>query len=363
MLTGIRVLDLSRLLPGPACTWLLQGLGAAVDRVEPMGVGDYSRVFPPMVDGVGAIFASVSRGKRSMSMEMRHPDAGALIRRLASGYDVVVEGFKPGVLEAIGVDPHALTQLGDGIIVARLSGYGQTGPMRTAPGHDLNYLGLAGVMSGMGHDEKGPITPVIQVADMGGAMVAAMAIAAALVERNRTGTGRVLDVSLTEAALAFMAPHITTWTAEGREPHPGNEMLSGAWPVYGSYRCKDGQWVTLGALEPKFQAVIAERAGGLERDRLAAMFACEDRDYWVTELASACVGPVLAPSELSDYPQHAARASVEREGGVQWVRAPFDKRPHLGAVPTLGEHTDDILREAGYSDSDREAFRSSGLIQ
>ena len=187
MLEGVRILDLSRLLPGPACTWFLHGMGAHVDRVEPMGAGDYSRLFPPFVDGVGAIYASMSRGKRSLSMEMRHPEAALLIQRLAPQYDVIVEGFKPGVLEAIGVVPEQLTKLGRGIIVARLSGFGQTGPWSHRPGHDLNYLGLAGVSAGMAHGTQGPVTPVFQLADMGGGMAAAMGIAAALYARERTG--------------------------------------------------------------------------------------------------------------------------------------------------------------------------------
>jgi alpha-methylacyl-CoA racemase len=361
MLDGVKILDLSRLLPGPACTWYLGSMGAQVDRIESLTGGDLSRQLPPYVDGVGAIYASVSGGKRSVGMNLRHERAAELLQRLAGAYDVLVEGFRPGVLEAIGLAPETLAGDG-GIVVARISGFGQDGPWSSRPGHDINYLGLAGAMSAMGHGDQGPVTPPFQLADMGGAAITAMGIAAALFQRERTGKGAVLDSSLTEAALSFMAPHITAWSVEGRDAYPGREPLSGGLAVYGSYRCRDGKWLALGALEPKFQAGLAALAGGLERPQLEVFFRQKDRDDWSTELEGLCGSPELTASEVVSHPQHLARNVLVEQGGATMVRPPFSTRESVGAVPKLGEHTDQVLAEAGFSGDEIVAYRTLGVI-
>jgi alpha-methylacyl-CoA racemase len=365
LLDGVRVLDLSRLLPGPACTWYLAGLGAVVDRIEPTRVGDPTRAMPPFVGGVGAFFAALCAGDRSLAADLRHAEAPALLAALLPSYDVLVEGFRPGVLEALGLDAEAIAARFPRLVVARLSGFGQTGPWALRPGHDINYAGLAGVLAGAAPGpDSGPPRPLpVQVADLSGALVAATGISAALYARERTGLGQILDVSLTEAALSLLNPHVATATAGLRDPVGGGEILTGGLPVYGTYRCADGALLTVGALEPKFQSRLRALASDLSEPGLAALFATRPRDAWVEALAEACVGPALAPSELHAHPQHAARGAIARAGATSFVRpplAPADWRP--GPIPRLGEHTDTICLEAGLTSERVAAWRAAGLL-
>ena len=254
-LKEIKILDLSRLLPGPACTWYLQGMGASVDRIEPIK-GDLTRFIPPLQEGVGVYFRCFSKGKRSMALDFRHPLAAELIRKLIPNYDVVVEGFKPNVLEAMGLAPDDLLKINPQLIVARLSGYGQTGPWSNRPGHDLNYLSITGVLSAQAQTSKGISIPAVQIADMCGSLTGAMSICAALVKRFRFGVGQVLDISLTDSALALAAPVLAGAIGENRGLRPGEEVLSGGASFYRNYCCSDGGWVAVGAIEPKFQKYL-----------------------------------------------------------------------------------------------------------
>jgi len=364
-LDGIRVLDLSRLLPGPACTAWLAGQGAVVDRVETPGKGDFSRHIPPFVDGVGAYFAATSAGKRHLAVDLRHPGGPALIRRLLGHYDVLVEGFKPGVLEAMGLAPDDLLAEHPSLVVARLSGFGQDGPWSQRPGHDLNYLGLTGAVPSLARMPDGRVAPPpFQLADMAGALAAAAAIAAALVGAHRTGRGRVVDVSLTEAALWCVGPMLLSSTAEARDPEPHTLPLDGGLALYGTYRCADGRWLTVGSLEPRFQAALAE---GIEADPmdadLAAVFASRPRDAWVAALQGACTGPALAPSEVVEHPHLRARDAVRRIGGGTFVRPVGGDWPETqGDVPGIGAHTEDVLSDAGLTAGEIAALRGDGVV-
>jgi alpha-methylacyl-CoA racemase len=353
-LDGVRVLDLSRLLPGPACTWMLRGLGASVDLVEAPG-GDLSRHMPPFVEGVGTWFAAFAGGKRSLVLDTRSAKAPEILRRLAPRYDVLVEGFRPGVLESLGLDEAFIEAHCPRLIVARLSGWGQTGPWADRPGHDVNYLGVTGAL---GMSASAAPLP-LQVADLNGAFSAAFGIAAALYARERHGRGRVLDISLTESALAGMAPFIAGATSGGRDPAPSGEILTGGVPVYGIYTCQDGRRVTVGALEPKFQAALAEHSE-VSDDALRALFLTRPRDAWVELLAGACVGPVLTPTEAAAHPHLAARGAFERLGHTSFVRPPLGAMPR-GPTPALGEHTSDVLAEVA-SAAEISDWRASGAF-
>lgn len=347
-LRGVKVLDLSRLLPGPACTWLLQGMGASVDRVESAGRGDPARHLPPFVEGVGAYFAALSRGKRSIALDLRSEAGRDTLAQLVPHYDVLVEGFKPGVLEAMGLTRERIEELHPGLIVARLSGFGQHGPLRDQPGHDLNYAGLAGVL-GQAPGAAPPAAPPVQTGDLAGAMLAATRICAALFERERTGRGAELDIALADSALAFMAPVVAGLTAEQRDPRPAGETLTGGLSVYDTYRCSDGRYLTVAPLEPPFQRALMREVGqDLSREALTTVFATAPRDVWVERLADACVGPALTPAELHEHPHWKARGVLQRQGHITWVDAPTGEGAR-GPVPALGEHTEAVLRECGIS--------------
>lgn len=364
-LDDVRVLDLSRLLPGPACTAWLAGQGARVDRVETPGRGDFARHIPPFVGGVGAYFAATAPGKRHLAVNLRRPEGVQLIREILPSYDVLVEGFKPRVIEAMGLAPDDLLRLKPSLVIARLSGFGQSGPYADRPGHDLNYLGLTGMVDGMARMPDGRVAPPpFQLADMAGALVAAAGIASALVRAARTGEGGVVDVSLTEAALWCAGPPLLAATAEGIDPEPHALPLDGGLPVYGTYRCADGKWLTVGALEPRFQQALAEGLGDEASTPWEDLFASQPRDEWVDRLASACVGPALRPSEVASDPHLHARDAVRRMGPATFVRPAAGDWPSMGgAPPKVGAHTDEVLQGAGVPRARVEALREQGVVE
>lgn len=353
------MLDISRMLPGPMCSWHLSGLGARVDRVESIKGGDMTRAVPPSVDGVGVFYAALNRGARSAAIDFRHEDGQAALRAMIPHYDVLIEGFRPGVMEAMGLGPKELLNLKRGLIVARISGFGQTGPWASRSGHDINYVGLAGVPN------LGPGVPVppVQVADAAGGMVAAMRICAALVGRTATDEGQVLDVSLAEAAMGMASPHLSMLSHEGRDASVGGEFLTGALPVYSVYLCRDGKYLAVGALEPKFQALLMTEFGGVDSTTLEQGFRTNDRDFWVERLKEACVAPCLGATEIASHPQHVARDVVREIDGGTYVRPPgSDSEWFHGAVAGLGEHTSQMLTEAGVAESTYELWKQRGGV-
>ncbi len=358
-LQGVVVFDLSRLLPGPLCTWYLQGLGARVIRVEDPrpGGGDWSRNMPPYtVQGVGAWYAALNGGKESIALDLSHKPGRLALLSLLAHVDVLVEGFRPGVMARLGLAPGQLVDRFPRLVVASLSGFGQDGPLRDQPGHDLGYAGLTGALALATRHDGVPDPPALQLADVaGGALTGALSIAAALVARERTGRGRWLDVSLTDGLLALMGPHLAA-TASGSPPTPGREALTGGLPFYRMYRCADGGIVAVAALEPKFQDAL--RAGlreALGRDvdltvaDLSAALATRTRDEWAALLADACVTAVLEPAEVLDHPLHRARGSIVGEGSARRVRPPFPGAAREAALapPTPGQDTERILAEFG----------------
>ena len=357
-LTGLRVLDLSRLLPGPFCSWYLAALGAEVVRIEPPDTSDYTWNLPPLVEGRSVFFASLNRGKQSVALDLRCAEGLEAFHALCETADVLLEGFKPGSLARIGLDPDALLERYPRLVVCSLSGYGQTGPLAAEPGHDVNYLGYAGVIAA---DARWAPHPV-QIADVaGGALTAALGICAALVGRERGGERRV-DVSMTEGAMALLGPHLAVAMAEDRPIRPQGEMLSGALGNYRSYRCADGRWITVGPIEPKFwMRLVAQLDEPVapEPEALAALFASDTRDAWVALLQACCVGPALEAAELPGHPQHVARGAFEEVLGQPMARAPFPWATST-EVPRLGEHTRAILQEVGV---DVDALVEAGIAR
>lgn len=347
-LSGIRIFDLTRLLPGPACSWYLQGLGAEVIRVEDPRGGDWMRAMPPFTDeGHGAWFQAMNAGKQSVSLDLRQPEERQRLHALLDQADVLIEGFRPGVMARLGLPPADLLIRHPRLVVASLSGFGQDGPLRDLPGHDLGYAGLTGALALSARHEALPDLPGVQLADLaGGALTAALAIVAALYERSRSGAGRWLDLSITDGTLALMAPQLAA-TALGSPPGPGEEPLTGALPVYGLYRCQCGGLIALAALEPAFQAALERgllavlgREVPLRRPALEQAFGERPREVWLRELSQACVTEVLEPEEVLLHPLHRARGMIVGEGRQARVRPPFPgaEAEVVRPAPRAGEH-------------------------
>jgi crotonobetainyl-CoA:carnitine CoA-transferase CaiB-like acyl-CoA transferase len=378
-LRGIRVLDLSRLLPGPFLTMVLADMGADVIKVEDPRVGDYLRAFPPAKGGVGGRYLAVNRGKRSIALDLKAPAGRDALLRLAERADVVVESFRPGVMDKLGLGYAALSAQNARLVVCSISGYGQTGPYAHRAGHDLDYIGLAGVLAMGGPAGGAPVMPGVQIADLaGGALWSATAILGALVGRERTGRGAHLDISMTEGALALLAAELGNLDC-GARPTRGTETLNGGLACYGVYRTADDRYLAVGALEPKFWLAlngalgrppqVAEIVGDAAkqaavRGELAAIFATRTAAEWHQRLAEhdCCVEVILEPEELADHPLHRARDvffTIDGGAGVGPIRqvrtpvgAPRDPRP----PPRLGEHTREVLAEHGFDDAEIRAL-------
>lgn len=351
-LSGVRVVDVSRLLPGPMCTWYLQGMGAEVVKIEPPGTGDYLRHVPPYgPDGVGAWFTAINGGKRSVVLDLRQGAAVEALAALLVEADVLVEGFRPGVLAAMGLPPAQLRERHPGLVICSISGYGQDGPFEQLPGHDLGYVAMAGLFGLPARHGGLPALPALQLADMaGGALTAALRICAALYHRERTGEGAWLDVSMTDGVVALMAPTLTEVAISGRDPVPGGGALTGGVANYQLYRCSDGELLAFPPLEPKFWARFQAALGEdlpMDIEVIEARFATRPRDEWVALLAEACVVPALTPREVLEHPLHRARGTVVGEGREARVRPPFPDAPAPAPAPALGAHSRAVLEAAG----------------
>jgi alpha-methylacyl-CoA racemase len=379
-LEGVRVLDLTRLLPGPLATLALADLGARVDKLEDPGPGDYLRHMPPQRDGTNGAFLALNRDKRAGVLDLKNPSGAAAFLRLIRAYDVVIESFRPGVLARLGLGYDALRAANPRLIVCAITGYGQDGPLVDRAGHDINYLARAGVLGVTGPADAPPALSGAQVADVaGGSLWAVSAILAALFARERTGEGRVLDVSMCEGAMPLAAFAFGSVLAEGKGPARGEHFLDGGIAPYNTYRTRDGKHVSLGALEPKFWTKFC-RAVGLEasmddlapgphqpalRANVAAIFAEKTRDEWAAIGAAndCCLEPVLLPEELSSDPQHRARGLFFEHGGAEYFRTPLaDRAAPAHAARAQGADTDGILSDAGFSADEIAALRASGAL-
>jgi crotonobetainyl-CoA:carnitine CoA-transferase CaiB-like acyl-CoA transferase len=387
-LDDVRVVDLTRLLPGPYATQLLADMGADVVKVEDADAGDYARHMPPYTDeGVGAVFDSVNRGKRSVALDLKDERAREAFYELVADADVVVEQFRPGVVERLGVDYGSVREYSPNVVYCSLTGYGQNGPLADAAGHDLNYVGLAGMLDMTREDESTPPpVPGYQVGDMAGGLFAAFAVVSALLSRELGATGgEYLDCSLTDPVVSFSQVAAAEAFA-GLDPRPGETPLTGAYPWYDVYECADGRYVTLGALEPQFWAGFCEAVGREDlvdahmtedrterealREALTELFAERSRDEWVDRLGDeeAAVAGVYTPGETLSHPQIEARGYVERPEDAP-PRVGFPARGSdithepAGPAPAHGQHTAEVLTEAGVSGADVDALREAGVTR
>jgi alpha-methylacyl-CoA racemase len=392
-LDGLKVLDLSRLLPGGFCSMLLSDFGADVIKVEDTGLGDYVRWSPPYYEGAeetarGALFLALNRGKRSIRIDLKHERGKEVLLRLARDADVLLESFRPGVLERLGVGYERLHEVNPRLVYCAITGYGQDGPSRDRSGHDMNYLGLNGLLALTGEADGPPVQAAGQIADIGGgSLMAAVGVMVALRERERSGEGQFVDCSMFDGALSWLAMVVAEALASGRPARRGEVQLGGALTCYRPYKCADG-YVTLGALEPKFWRAWCEGVGrsdlvdhafdtpGSDAHRaVSEVFAARTRAQW-QQFASehdCCLEPVLELEEALESELVAAREMVvelAQPGATRPVRVlgtpvklsrtPAD--PTRAPGPGLGEHTDQVLTEAGYGVEEIAALREAGAV-
>ena len=378
-LEGLKVLDLTMNLPGPYMTWLLAVMGAEVVKVEnPVG-GDYARALGGSQDS--PFFAAVNRNKKSLALNLKHPEGKKLLLQLVDKYDVLVEGFRPGTMERLGLDFDAVSARNPRLIYVSITGYGHDGPYRLRAGHDLNYLSLAGIIGMTGTRQGNPAIPGVQIADLaGGSLMALAGLLAAIIQRERTGRGQFVDAAMFDGAFSLATMVFGGVQAGLEHAEAGQMLLTGRFPCYGLYRTRDEKYMSLGALEFKFwenfcttvnrQDLVGEQFGGPEVvTEVEQIFASRTRDEWVDQLkdSDACCEPVLTLEEAADSPLVDARNMVTRShDGSRFLASPIklsdssaaDDRP----APALGGDTRAILKGLGLSGDDLASLAEQGVI-
>jgi alpha-methylacyl-CoA racemase len=396
-LSGIRVLDFTRLLPGPVCTLYLADLGADVIKVEDVGAGDYARRIgagdggrtpAQHIDGdaPSVFYRNVNRGKRSLAIDLKTPAGRDAMLRLIRDADVVVESFRPGVMASLGLDYAATSARNPRIVHASITGYGQHGPRAAMAGHDINYLGYAGVLDQTGVEGGAPALSNLQIADLlGGAASAAIAILAALTCAARNGRGARIDVAMADAVLAHQHFALQALQTHGHTLPRGDDLLSGGVPCYGIYPTRDGRYLAVGALEAKFwrllcatlgrdDLVAGQLATGAEgarvRAQLGAQFATQTLAHWVTlfDAVDCCVTPVATLDEALHDPQFAARGMVgTRADGTRFFAPPWKidgaEADATREAPMQGEHSREVLREAGFDAASIGRLVDAGIVR
>ena len=388
-LSSLKVLDFSTLLPGPCATMMLADMGAEVLRVESPNRPDLLRLMPPMTGKVSAGHAYLNRSKRSLSLDLKQPGAVEIIHGLIQSHDILVEQFRPGVMERLGLGYKALSAINPRLIYCSITGYGQTGPYRDRAGHDINYLALSGIAAYSGRRKSGPPPLGIQVADVaGGSHHAVMGVLAAVIQRQQTGQGQHVDVSMTDAAFAMNHLAGAAYLGGGVAPEPEGMLLNGG-AFYDYYRTRDGGYLSIGSLEPQFMKVLCEVIGrpdlaskGMSpkpvdqaeiRQALAEAIEARTLAQWQEVFAKldACVEPVLNLAHAAEHPQMQAREMVvevedldggrQRQLGCPIKFSAASSGPRYAGVP-LGTHTDEVLKELGYSQEQIRALRAQKVI-
>jgi len=374
-LEGIRVLDLSRLLPGPYLTQLMADLGAEVIKVETPLAGDHARLAPPEM-GLGKMYESINQGKKSLALNYRNARGRELFLELAKTADVVLEGFRPTVADKYGIGYEAVRAVKADIVYCSLSGYGQDGPYQQRAGHDFNYLSVGGAFALNGRPGERPVPYGLPVADLSGGMLAAIAILGALVGRERGGQGMYLDMALLDGVISWMTPLALSAYFSGLEVDAGTHPLLGGRAFFNIYETSDGKYLTLAAIEPHFWGDFCKTIGRVDlierqfdrtlEPEVEAIFKQKTRAEWLALFADndACVEPVNSVEEMLSDPQVRARGHVHMEDGRPvGMHSPFVfARTGRSPAPALGADSRDLLREVGVSDEEIDSLAERKII-
>ena len=375
-LSGVRVIELGSIGPGPFCAMVLGDLGAEVIRID-----------RPTEAGYAASRPILHRNRRSLAVDIRRPEGVEIVKALVKDADVILEGFRPGVTERLGLGPDELLAVNERLVYGRMTGWGQDGPMAQEPGHDINYIALTGALHSIGPKDGDPVVPLNLVGDFGGGgMLLAVGVLAAALHARDTGQGQVVDAAMTDGSALLLTMMYGFLSRGAWADERGSNMLDGAAPYYGTYRCSDDRHIALGPVEPRFYAAVLRVLGlsddpdfaqqndrtkwPVMRQRLATIFATRTRDAWAEEFEGqeGCVAPVLSLLEAPQHPHNAARGTylVDDEGVVEPAPAPrFSATPaaHPTPSPVVGADTDRILAAAGYGSARIAALRGAGAVK
>ncbi|WP_315130874.1 CaiB/BaiF CoA-transferase family protein [Achromobacter marplatensis] len=371
-LSGFTVVEMAGIGPGPFCAMMLADMGADVIRID--------RLTPGFLGGGGTI---IDRGRRTIALDLKQPGAADIVLRLLDKADALLEGFRPGVMERLGLGPDKCLARNPRLVYGRMTGWGQDGPLAQSAGHDLNYIAITGALHAMGHAELPPAPPLHLVGDMGGgAMMLAFGVLCGLLEAGRTGRGQVVDAAICDGASLLASAYHGKLQDGGWVNQRQSNMLDGGAHFYGCYTCADGKYVSIGAIEPQFYRLLLERCGIDDPDfqqqwdraqwpqlraKLAGIIAGKTREQWclLLEGTDACFAPVLDFEEAPRHPHHQARGSFVESGGTlhpapapRLSRTPGQAR----AVPKPGEHTEELLAELGLAQTEIQALRERGAI-
>lgn len=372
-LKGIRIIEMAGIGPGPFCAMMLSDMGAEViriDRLNQKGSGSRANV--------------LCRGRRSLAVDLKNPDGVEAVLKLVENADVLIEGFRPGVMERLGLGPDVCQQRNAGLIFGRMTGWGQDGPLSMAAGHDINYISIAGALGAMGYADRPPTPPLNLIGDFGGgAMYLLSGVLAALVERNNSGEGQVIDVAMTDGTASLLSPFYGMMAMDMWSTQRSANKLDGGAHFYGSYECSDGKYISIGSIEPQFYALLLEKAeitdeGFLAqqdqqswpalREKLALLFKTKTREQWseIMEGTDICFAPVLDLEEAPNHPHNQARGTfVEFEGVTQPSPAPRFSRTQSeiqSSAALVGEHSEEVLADWGFDTQQIDQLKSSKAI-
>lgn len=378
-LHGIRIVEFAALGPAPMGCMILADLGAEVVRIErklPAGAKPGSELFDPKID-------ILNRSRRVVSLDLKKPEGLAAAKQLAASADVLIEGFRPGVMERLGLGPDDCLAANPRLVYGRMTGWGQTGPLANAAGHDINYLSLSGALHAIGEPGGKPVVPLNLVADCGGgAMLLVVGVLAATLEARTSGKGQVVDAAMTDGSALLMTMMYTLKAMGNWTQQRGSNLLDGGAHFYDTYRCADGKYISIGPIEPQFYTLFLQKTGITDPDfkqqwerarwpelktRLAAHLETRTRDEWcaLLEGSDACVAPVLDMDEAPEHPHNQARGTFIEVGGViQPAPAPRFSRsiPAQPRPPVVGATGEDVLSDWGFAPDEIDALRMAGAI-